>query len=127
MAIYENIRNLREDNDLTQAALAEILHISQRAYSHYENGTREIPIALLIQLSQYYDVSIDYILGETNIKTRIGKMKSRDSITILKSKDPKLYDIAYHALSFDKDNTDRLYIYYKELFRQHKRGLKKIK
>ena len=54
MEIYENIRNLREDNDLTQTDVAKILHISQRAYSHYETGSREIPIPFLIELSKYY-------------------------------------------------------------------------
>lgn len=70
MDVYINIRNLREDNDLTQTDLANILHISQRAYSHYENGTREIPIPILINLARYYNVSIDYLLGETSTKKR---------------------------------------------------------
>ena len=70
MEIYENIRNLREDNDLTQTDVAKILHISQRAYSHYETGSREIPIPFLIELSKYYNVSIDYLLGQTKIKKR---------------------------------------------------------
>ena len=70
MDIYINIRNLREDNDLTQTDLANILHISQRAYSHYENGTREIPIPILINLARYYNVSVDYLLGETSTKKR---------------------------------------------------------
>jgi len=67
---YANIRNLREDSDMTQTDIADILHISQRAYSHYENGTREIPIPILISLARYYNVSIDYLLGETRDKTR---------------------------------------------------------
>ena len=70
MDIYINIRNLREDNDLTQTDIANILHISQRAYSHYENGTREIPIPILINLARYYNVSVDYLLGETSTKKR---------------------------------------------------------
>ncbi len=70
MKKYENIKNLREDNDLTQTQLAKILNISQRSYSHYENGTRELPISILIQLARYYDVSIDYLLGETTTKKR---------------------------------------------------------
>lgn len=51
MKVYSNIRNLREDSDLTQTDIANILHVSQRAYSHYENGTREIPIPILINLA----------------------------------------------------------------------------
>lgn len=70
MDVYINIRNLREDNDLTQTDIANILHISQRAYSHYENGTREIPIPILINLARYYNVSVDYLLGETSTKKR---------------------------------------------------------
>lgn len=70
MGLYENIRNLREDNDLTQTEIANVLHISQRAYSHYENGTREMPISILIAIARYYDVSIDYLVGETKIRKR---------------------------------------------------------
>lgn len=70
MDVYINIRNLREDNDLTQTDIANILHISQRAYSHYENGTREIPIPILINLARYYNVSVDYLLGETSTKKK---------------------------------------------------------
>lgn len=70
MKVYSNIRNLREDSDLTQTDIANILHVSQRAYSHYENGTREIPIPILINLARYYNVSIDYLVGETKIKKR---------------------------------------------------------
>ena len=70
MNVYANIRNLREDSDLTQTDIANILHVSQRAYSHYENGTREMPIPILINLARYYNVSIDYLVGETKIKKR---------------------------------------------------------
>lgn len=64
----KRIRDLREDNDLTQAELGKILNISQRTYSHYENGTREIPIEILIKLAHYYNTSVDYLLCETDIK-----------------------------------------------------------
>ncbi len=62
------IRDLREDNDLTQKELAEHLHIKQNTYSQYENGQRQLPIDILIALSKYYKVSTDYILGLTNYK-----------------------------------------------------------
>lgn len=62
---YEKIRNLREDNDLNQTQLATILNIAQTTYSNYENGNREIPISILIQLSKFYNVSLDYLLGLT--------------------------------------------------------------
>ena len=62
------IRDLREDNDITQKAVAEYLSIRQNTYSQYENGVRQIPIELLIKLSVFYDVSVDYILELTDIK-----------------------------------------------------------
>ena len=66
----ERIRNLREDNDLSQTELARILHISQRAYSHYENGEREIPLSILIALADYYKVSLDYLVGRNFPKNK---------------------------------------------------------
>lgn len=57
------IRDLREDQDIKQKTIAEYLGISQQSYSNYENGHRDIPIWALIKLSQYYQVSIDYLLG----------------------------------------------------------------
>lgn len=63
------IKDLREDNDITQRELAEYLHIKQNTYSQYENGQRQIPIEVLIALAKYYKTSTDYILGLTDIKT----------------------------------------------------------
>ena len=60
------LRDLREDNDLTQRELAEKLHISQNTYSQYENGVRQLPIEMLIRLSRLYNVSTDYILRLTD-------------------------------------------------------------
>lgn len=57
------IRDLREDRDLKQKTIADYLGVSQQSYSNYENGHREIPIWALIKLAQYYEVSIDYLLG----------------------------------------------------------------
>ena len=57
------IRDLREDNDLTQQQVAEILGTSQTMYARYERGANELPIRHLIILSKYYKVSTDYILG----------------------------------------------------------------
>lgn len=62
------IKNLREDLDLKQKDLADVLGISQRAYSHYENGTRKIPLDILVALADYYECSTDYLLGRTNNK-----------------------------------------------------------
>ena len=60
---YRRIRNLREDNDLTQKQVAQSLNCSQQVYSNYELGQRDIPTDILIKLSKFYDVSTDYILG----------------------------------------------------------------
>ena len=68
MKKYERIRNLREDSDLTQMELGKFLHISQRAYSHYEAGTRDIPIEVLIGLADIYKVNVDYLLHRTDVK-----------------------------------------------------------
>ena len=61
--IYKRIRDLREDKDLTQKELAKALNCSQQVYSNYELGQRDIPTDILIKLSAFYNVSIDYILG----------------------------------------------------------------
>ena len=65
--MYPRIRALREDNDLKQKDLANILCCSQQVYSNYELGQRDIPTDILIKLSQYYHVSTDYILGLTDM------------------------------------------------------------
>ncbi len=62
------IRDLREDRDLTQKQIAEFLHIKQNTYSQYENGHRQIPVDILISLAQFYNTSVDYLLGRTNEK-----------------------------------------------------------
>ena len=60
--VYPRIRDLREDKDLTQKQMADILHCSQQVYSNYELGQRDIPTDILIKLSKLYNVSVDYIL-----------------------------------------------------------------
>lgn len=67
--MYDRIRNLREDADLPQRKLAELLEVTQTTYSRYESGALEIPIDALIQLAQFYHTSIDYLVGLTNEKT----------------------------------------------------------
>ena len=61
--VYKRIRDLREDKDLTQKEIARILSCSQQVYSNYELGQRDIPTDILIKLSNFYKVSVDYILG----------------------------------------------------------------
>ena len=60
------LRDLREDHDLSQSTLTAYLHICQNTYSQYDTERRQIPINVLIQLVQYYDTSVDYLLGLTN-------------------------------------------------------------
>lgn len=67
--MYRRIRDMREDNDLTQGDIAKLLNCTQACYSHYENGHRDIPTEVLNMLADYYNVSVDYLLGRTNIKT----------------------------------------------------------
>ena len=62
----DRLKELREDNDLMQKDIANILNTTQQVYSRYENGTNEIPIHHIITLSRFYKVSCDYILGETD-------------------------------------------------------------
>nr|WP_302656686.1 helix-turn-helix transcriptional regulator [uncultured Agathobaculum sp.] len=66
MAYYKRIRELREDNDLTQRQLASILDMPQPQYFRYEQGYRDIPTDILIRLAQLYHTSTDYILGLTD-------------------------------------------------------------
>ena len=60
---FENIRNLREDNDKTQKEVAAYLNIKQTTYSKYERGKINVPIDVFIKLADYYTVSIDYLVG----------------------------------------------------------------
>lgn len=64
--MYKHVRDLREDRDLSQRELSKILNCSQQVYSNYELGQRDIPTAILIKLSRYYNVSVDFILGLTD-------------------------------------------------------------
>ena len=59
----ERIKELREDSDLTQSQLAEILGTTQRTVSYYENNQREIPVNVLVKYAKYFNVSLDYICG----------------------------------------------------------------
>ncbi len=65
------IRDLREDNDLTQQQIADYLMCDQSLYSKYERGEREIPLELVIRLADYYNVSIDYLVGRSARRDRL--------------------------------------------------------
>ena len=72
---FKRLKDLREDHDLFQKPVAQILGISQQYYSEYEKGNRTIPISHLITLAKYYGTSIDYIVGLSNNKN-INKKKT---------------------------------------------------
>ena len=71
--MYQRIRDLREDRDLTQAQVAKMLQMSQTGYSKYETGENDIPTSILIQLANFYETSIDYLLNQTDEKKRYPK------------------------------------------------------
>lgn len=63
MDIYQRIRDLREDNDFTQAEVAEKLHMQREVYRRYETGQRELPFNIAILIADLYNVSLDYLAG----------------------------------------------------------------
>ena len=71
--MYQHIKDLREDHDLTQQHIAELLHISQTTYSRYENGLLDIPSSSLVTLAKYYKTSVDYLLDLTNNTLQLNK------------------------------------------------------
>lgn len=66
---YQRIRDLREDHDLTQRQVAEVLGMSQSGYAKYETGENDVPTPVLIRLSAFYGTSVDYILEITDLKS----------------------------------------------------------
>ena len=73
--MYQRIRNLREDRDLFQKDIAELLQCTQVCYSYYEMGKRDIPTDVLIKLAAFYDTSVDYLLGITDEQKPYPKTK----------------------------------------------------
>lgn len=75
MRYNERIREIREDSSLTQQKVADLLHVGQRTYADYESGKTRIPVDSLLILARYYNVSVDYISGASNVKPNIHKSK----------------------------------------------------
>lgn len=73
MKYNERIREIREDNSLTQQKIADLLSIGQRTYADYESGKTRIPIDNIMILAKFYNVSMDYITGASNIRTEYPK------------------------------------------------------
>ena len=67
--MYQRIRDLREDADMTQLQVAQYLGMSQTGYSKYETGENDIPTQILIRLSELYRASIDYMLGVSDVRS----------------------------------------------------------
>ena len=80
--VYTRIRSLREDHDLTQKKIATILNMSQTGYSKYETGENDIPTRILINLSLYYDTSIDYLLGITDELKPYARSKTLEDLDV---------------------------------------------
>ena len=68
MFIYSRVRDLREDHEKTQREIAAILNMQLTVYQRYERGERELPLWAAIRLADYYQVTLDYLVGRTNIK-----------------------------------------------------------
>lgn len=75
--MYIRIRELREDKDLTQKQVGQILNMSQTGYNQYEIGRNDIPTSVLINLSKFYNVSVDYILGLTDVQKPYPRSKKK--------------------------------------------------
>lgn len=65
---YQRIRDLREDKDIKQSDIAEMLHMQREVYRRYETGQREIPLNIAVLIADLYNVSLDYITGRTDKK-----------------------------------------------------------
>lgn len=73
------LKDIREDRDITQKTLSDYLNIKQNTYSQYETGHRQIPIDILIKLAVYFDTSVDYILGLTDVDKRYPQTCSKQN------------------------------------------------
>lgn len=75
MEYYERIKNLREDNDLKQKDVSEMLYVHKNTYYNYENGNKDIPFSIVLKLSELFGgVSLDYIAGKTPLKYNESKL-----------------------------------------------------
>ena len=68
MFIYKRIRDLREDNDKTQKEIAHMLNMQLTVYQRYERGERELPLWAAIKLADYYSVTLDFLVGRSDVK-----------------------------------------------------------
>lgn len=111
MYFYQRLRDLREDKDMTQAQMADVLGITRQQYQLYESGKREMPFNLIIDFADYFAVSIDYIAGRTNDKRGIGFSAYADEEDDILEK--------YRAL--DRERKNRVSGYLTALFEEMRR------
>lgn len=115
MAFYKRIRDLREDSDLTQTEIAKYLQTTPQYYGKYENGQREIPLYRAIELADYYNVSLDYIAGRTNIKSTAEDLSVQRQI--LRDDEARL--IEYYRQLHER-NKGKVDLFTKQLFDNNK-------
>lgn len=106
MKYYQILRNLREDNDLTQKDISKTYYLGKNTYYNYENGNREIPFSLVVKLAKMYKVSLDYIAGLTSDKGGLHTNNSEESYILS----------LYNSLSEKKKGKAELYL--EQLVRQ---------
>ena len=75
MQYYQRMRDLREDADLNQKKLGEVLQTTQSYYAQYENGKREMPFSRAIELAKFYNVSLDYLAGLIDEPLKLSERK----------------------------------------------------
>lgn len=73
MEIYKRLKDLREDNDQTQKEIAQMLHMHTTVYRRYESGERELPLWAAIKLADYYNVTLDYLVGRVFVRRKSQK------------------------------------------------------
>lgn len=114
MLFAERIKELRENKEISQTQLADLMHISQSSISEYESGKQQPPLSMLIQLSEFFDVNIDYLLGHSDIKISMEKLRQKLStksgcVTIddfIRLKEDEKEAIGNLILSFKKYELD---------------------
>lgn len=80
--IYKRLKELRTDHDMTQEQISKCIHCSQRTYSDYERGIIPIPVAILSVLADYYNTSVDYLIGRTDEKYPFPPSKTKGLMDI---------------------------------------------
>lgn len=75
--MYSRLRDLREDKDMSQTEMGKVLGMSQTGYSKYETGENDIPTTILIELADYHNTSVDYLLNLTDVRMPYPRAKSK--------------------------------------------------